>query len=114
MNIFSLLGKIMDDARGGLVHFDCWNDNSEVVYDCCTDYITDDVYDFITGEMKDGCAIVFRADTECNFEIAEINYINKDGMEMSVDVREYVRKDMMSDNLLSVYHDLCEKIVELS
>lgn len=114
MNIFSLLGKILDDARGGLVHFDCWNDNTEVVYDCCTDYITDDVCDLITGEMKDGCAIVFRADSNCNFEIAEINYIDKDGMEMSVDVREYVRKDMMSDNLLSIYHSLCEKIVELS
>lgn len=113
MNIFSLLGKIMDDARSGLVHFDCWNDNTEVVYDCY-DYITDDVYDLITDEMKDGCAIVFRADTECNFEIAEIDYINKDGMEMSVDVREYIRKDMMSDNLLSIYHSLCEKIVELS
>jgi len=114
MNIFSLLGKILDDARDGLVHFDCWNDNLEVVYDCYTDYIADDVYDLITGEMRDGCAVVFRANAECNFEIAEVNYINKDGMEMSIDVRESIRKDMMSDNLLSVYHDLCEKIVELS
>ena len=114
MNIFSLLGKIVDDARNGMIRFNCWNDNSEVVYDCCTDYITNDVCDLIIGEMKDGCAIVFRADSNCNFEIAEIDYIDKDGMEMSVDVRESIRKDMMSDNLLSVYHSLCEKIVELS
>jgi len=114
MNVFSLLGKIVDDARHGFPHFECWcDDEREVVYDCCTDFLAEDVATVLYTEISNGYSIVFRTNDDCHFEICAVNYTDENGMEVNCNVRNLILKDVMSDNLLSEYHSLCDKAVEL-
>lgn len=113
MNVFGLLGKIVDDARHGFPHFECWCNEREVVYDCCTNFLTEEVMTVLDAELSNGCSVVFRANDDLRFEIAEVNYIDENGTEVNCDVRNCILKDVMSDNLLSEYHSLCDKAVEL-
>lgn len=110
MNIFSLLGKILDDVRRGLPHLVCWCNETEIQYDCCTDFLSAE----LGVDSKDGCTITFRANDDLHFEIVEINYTNADGVEVKHDVRERLIRDVMSDDLLDEYHSLCDKVAELS
>lgn len=110
MNVFSLLGKIMDEIRHGLPHLECWCNETEIVYDCCTDFLSAEIGD----ESKDGFTITFRSNDDFHFEIAEINYTTKDGVEVNLDVRDKVIRDVVADDLLFEYHVLCDKVAELS
>lgn len=114
MNIFSLLGKIVDDARHGFPHFECWCDDERgVIYDCCTDFLTEEMQTVLDAEFSDGCSIIFRANDDCHFEIFAVNYTDENGMEVNCNVRNLILKDVMSDDLLSEYHNLCDKAIEL-
>ena len=114
MYVFRLLGKIVDDARHGMSHFECWQIDGAVVYDCYGNFINEEIANFVDVEDGVDYSVTFRADDDCRFEIAQVSFIDENGEERFFDVREQVKKDVEADGLLSDYYSLCEKAVELA
>ena len=109
MNIFSLLGKIVDDATNSLSMFDCWDDGDRVVYTClCNDYINADIDSIIEDDNITGdCFVTFKSNADCHFEINAVGYTDVEH-EVGDRIAQYVE----SLNLTDVYHRLCEEAVD--
>ena len=114
MLIIRLLGKIVDDVRHGLSHFECWQDGDAVKFDCYDEFIAEEIESVVDVEMGVDYSVTFRADENCRFEIAQVSFTDEDGVERFFDVSEQVKRDVEADGLLSDYYSLCEKAVELA
>lgn len=108
MNIFSLLGKIVDDSATTLSKFECWDDNDSVIYTCLdSNYIKADIDSIIDDENIVGdCFIIFKANADCHFEIDTVGY-----SDVEQKVGERIAQYVASLNLTDVYHRLCEEAV---
>jgi hypothetical protein len=114
MYVFRLLGKIVDDARHGMSHFECWQIDGAVVYDCYGDFINEEISNFVDVEDGVDYSVTFRADDDCRFEIAQVSFTDENGVQMTFDVSERIKRDVEADGLLNDYYSLCDKIVELA
>ena len=114
MYVFRLLGKIVDDARHGMSHFESWQMDGAVVYDCYGDFINEEIANFVDVAEGVDYSVTFRANADCRFEIAQVSFTDEDGVERFFDVSERVKRDVEADGLLNEYYDLCEKAVELA
>jgi hypothetical protein len=114
MYVFRLLGKIVDDARHGMSHFESWQMDGAVVYDCYGDFINEEIANFVDVAEGVDYSVTFRANADCRFEIAQVSFVDENGEERFFDVREQVEKDVEADGLLTEYYDLCEKAVALA
>ena len=108
MQVLTLLSKIVECSP----HFDIQQNDDNVVYACYFDSFVADEIDSIAdvGERGD-YSVVFRANSDCNFEIVAIGYDDDDGSEVVCDVGERIRNEMKSRGLLEVYYTLCELAV---
>ena len=114
MYVFRLLGKIVDDARHGMSHFESWQMDGAVVYDCYGDFINEEIANFVDVAEGVDYSVTFRANADCRFEIAQVSFTDEDGEERFFDVSEQVKRDVEADGLLTEYYDLCERAVELA
>jgi hypothetical protein len=114
MYVFRLLGKIVDDARHGMSHFECWHMDDAVIYDCYGDFINEEIASFVDVEDGVDYSVTFRANEDCRFEIAQVSFVDDDGVEQFFDVSEQVKRDVEADGLLTDYYNLCEKAVALA
>ena len=114
MYVFRLLGKIVDDARHGMSHFESWQMDGAVVYDCYGDFINEEIANFVDVAEGVDYSVTFRANADCRFEIAQVSFTDEDGEERFFDVSEQVKRDVEADGLLTEYYDLCEKAVALA
>lgn len=114
MYVLRLLGKIVDDVRHGLSHFECWHMDDAVIYDCYGDFINEEIASFVDVEDGVDYSVTFRANKDCHFEIDQIGYTDENGVQMTFDVSERIKRDVEADGLLKEYYDLCDKIVELA
>ena len=106
MNIFTLLGKIVDDATNSLSAFECWGDGNKIVYTCLLGgYINADIDSIVDDECIVGdCFVSFKANEDCNFEIDTVGYADTER-----EVGERIAHYVASINLTDVYHRLCEE-----
>lgn len=114
MYVLRLLGKIVDDVRHGLSHFECWHMDDAVIYDCYGDFINEEIASFVDVEDGVDYSVTFRANKDCHFEIDQIGYTDENGVQMTFDVSERIKRDIEADGLLNDYYSLCDKIVELA
>lgn len=111
MNIFTIIGLIVDDLNNTRTTFDCFSDteNKSVLVFCNRpERIADDI-NVLTGVETDGkyYDIQFTLDTECN--VWEVGYIHhNNGIE---DVRQKIREYVESLGLIESYRQICENIV---
>ena len=114
MYVFRLLGKIVDDARHGMSHFECWHMDDAVIYDCYGDFINEEIASFVDVEDGVDYSVTFRANADCHFEIAQVSFTDENGVRMTFDVSERIKRDVEADGLLNDYYSLCERVVELA
>ena len=114
MLIIRLLGKIVDDVRHGLSHFECWQDGDAVKFDCYDEFIDEEIESVVDVEMGVDYSVTFRANEDCQFEIDQIGYTDENGVQMVFDVAERIKRDIEADGLLNDYYSLCERVVELA
>lgn len=111
MNIFTIIGLIVDDLNNTGTTFDCFSDtenNSVFVFCNRPERIADDIND-LTGVETDGkyYDIQFTLDTDC--DVWEVGYIHhNNGIE---DVRQKIREYVESLGLIESYRQICENIV---
>ena len=114
MYVIRLVAKIVDDIRHGLSHFECWQDGDTIKFDCYDDFIAEEISSFVDVDMGVDYSVTFRADKNCRFEIAQVSFVDENGVERFFDVSEQVKKDVEADGLLTDYYNLCEKAVALA
>ena len=114
MYVIRLIGKIVDDVRHGLSHFECWQNDGSVTFDCYDDFIAEEISSFVDVEMGVDYSVTFRANKDCHFEIDQIGYTDENGVQMTFDVSEQIKRDIEADGLLNDYYSLCERVVELA
>lgn len=108
MNVFSLLGKIVDDATNALSVFDTYEDGDKIIYNCLVaNYIKEDIDSIVDDEDIAGdCFVTFKANEDCNFEIDTIGYAD-----IEHTIRERIAQYVESLKLTGIYHTLCEEAV---
>ena len=111
MSIFSLLGKIIDDATNSLSKFDCWEDGDRIVYSCLRrGYLDSDISNIVEdADITGDCFVSFKANKDCSFEIDTVGYADTEH-----EVGDHIAQYVKSINLMDVYHRLCEEAVNNS
>ena len=114
MYVIRLIGKIVDDARHGMSHFECWQNDDAVTFDCYDDFIAEEISSFVDVTEGVDYSVTFCANADCHFEIAQVSFTDENGVQMTFDVSERIKRDVEADGLLNDYYSLCDKIVELA
>ena len=107
MQVLTLLAKMLESYN-----FDIWQSEENVAYNCqIADFVEEEIESIADVAERGDYSVVFRANSDCNFEIVAIGYDDDDGSEVVCDVGERIRNEMKSRGLLEVYYTLCELAV---
>lgn len=105
MNVFTLLSKIVESS----FDFEIWSNEDNVVYIAYDNsFIANDIETIVDVDKRGDYSVVFKANSDCYFEIAAIGCEYDDGDQNVFDVAERIRQDVESRGLLTEYHKLCE------
>lgn len=113
MQILTLLAKIVDDAANCLTKFDCWDDDEKIYYSgkCIAEEISDILeVDNVNGD----CTVSFKSNENCFFEIDSLSYTDECGNEITYDVNKDIYEYVDSQDMVDVYHRLCEEATNLA